>query len=157
MRVSGLLHRWELLLAHNLWGLIIYLFSLLVILSSEIPRIATDWSERVFPGVWKLLSFLRLPSWDRSPSLFCLSFYLFYFVLPPFEDIGLLFLVPDILCQHSEVVLWNLLSAQVFFRWVCGEESGLPILFLCNLRNASPMFSLLDYLCFFVKDQLHLK
>ena len=28
----------------------------------------------------------------------------------PFEDNGLLFRVPDVLCQHSEVVLWNLLS-----------------------------------------------
>ena len=28
----------------------------------------------------------------------------------PFKDKGLLFWVPDILCRHSEVVLWNLLS-----------------------------------------------
>ena len=28
----------------------------------------------------------------------------------PFEDNGLLFWVPDVLCWHSEVVLWNLLS-----------------------------------------------
>ena len=28
----------------------------------------------------------------------------------PFKDNGLLFWVPDVLCQHSEVVLWNLLS-----------------------------------------------
>ena len=28
----------------------------------------------------------------------------------PFEDNGLLFWVPDVLCQPSEVVLWNLLS-----------------------------------------------
>ena len=28
----------------------------------------------------------------------------------PFEDNGLLFWVPDVLCQHSEVVLWNLLG-----------------------------------------------
>ena len=28
----------------------------------------------------------------------------------PFKDNGLLFWVPDILCRHSEVVLWNLLS-----------------------------------------------
>ena len=43
------------------------------------------------------------------------SFYLLYFVLPPFKDNGLLFWVPDVLCQHSEVVLWNLLGAQMFF------------------------------------------
>ena len=28
----------------------------------------------------------------------------------PFEDNGLLFWVPDVLCRHSEVVLWNLLG-----------------------------------------------
>ena len=72
----------------------------------EIPRLATDPPVRVFPGVWKLLSFLRLPSWDRSPSLPLLSLFLFlYFVLPPFEDNGVPFWVPDVLCQHSEVVL----------------------------------------------------
>ena len=82
----------------------------------EIPRLATDPPVRVFPGVWKLLSFLRLPSWDRSPSLPLLSLFLFlYFVLPPFEDNGVPFWVPDVLCQHSEVVLWNLLSVQIFF------------------------------------------
>ena len=83
---------------------------------SEVPRLATDSPVRVFPGVWKLLSFLRLPSRDGSPSLPLLSlFYLLYFFLPPFKDNGLLFWVPDVLCQHSEVVLWNLLSVQMFF------------------------------------------
>ena len=53
---------------------------------------------------------------DLHPYLFRLSFYLLYFVLPPFEDKGLPFWVPDLLCQHSEVVLWNLLSVQMFFR-----------------------------------------
>ena len=32
-----------------------------------------------------------------------------------FEDNDLLFWVPDVLCQHSEVVLWNLLSIEMFF------------------------------------------
>ena len=84
-------------------------------LPSEVPRLTTDLLVRVFPGVWKLLSFLRLLSWD-GPSLFCLSFYLSYFFLPPFEDNGLPFWVPDVLCQHSEVVLWNLLGVQMFFQ-----------------------------------------
>ena len=43
---------------------------------------------------------------DLSPSLFCLSFYLLYFFLPLFEDNELLFWVPDVLCQHSEVVCY---------------------------------------------------
>ena len=31
-----------------------------------------------------------------------------------FEDNDLLFWMPDVLCQHSEVVLWNLLSIEMF-------------------------------------------
>ena len=47
-------------------------------LPSEIPRLATDLPVREFPGVWKLLSFLRLPPQDRSPSLPLLSPFIFY-------------------------------------------------------------------------------
>ena len=86
-------------------------------LPSEVLRLATDLPVRVFPNVWKLVSFLRLPSQDGSPSLpVFLSFCLLYFFLPPFEDNGLPFWVPDVLRQHSEVVLWNLLSVQMFFQ-----------------------------------------
>ena len=80
-------------------------------LPSEIPRLTTDPLVRVFPGVWKLL--LRPPSWDGSLALPLLSLFL-SFVLPPFKDNGLPFWVPDVLCQYSEVVLWNLLSVQMF-------------------------------------------
>ena len=45
-------------------------------LPSVLPRLATDSAVRVFPGVWKLLSFLRLPSWDGSSSLPLLSLFL---------------------------------------------------------------------------------
>ena len=38
--------------------------------------------------------------------------------------------MPDVFCQRSEVVLWSLLNVQMFFQWICGGESGLPILFL---------------------------
>ena len=55
-----------------------------------------------------------LPGTNLRPYLFCLSFYLLYFVLPPCEDNGLFFWVLDVLCQQSEV-LWNLLSVQMFF------------------------------------------
>ena len=40
-------NRW----AHNLWGLIIYLFFFPVMLPSEVPSLATDLPVRVFPGV----------------------------------------------------------------------------------------------------------
>ena len=84
---------------------------------------------------------LKLPSQDGSPSLPLLSLFLsFIFCLPPFEDNGLPFWVPDVRCQHSEVVLWNLPSVQMFFRWIGGGESGLLILFLCHLRTAPKMY-----------------
>ena len=106
MQASVLLFRWESYCwACNLLVLIIYLFFLPVMLPSVFPRLTTDSAVRVFPGVWKLLSFLRLPSWDGSPSLPLLSFYLLYLILPPFKDNGLPFWVPNVLWQHSEFVL----------------------------------------------------
>ena len=85
-------------------------------LPSVLPRLATDSAARVFPGVWKLLSFQdSLPGMELRPYLFCLFFCLLYFFLPVFEDNDLLFWLPDVLCQHSEVVLWNLLSVEMFF------------------------------------------
>ena len=116
MQAAALLLRWgSYRWARNLWGLIIYLFFLPVMLPSVLPRLATDSAVSVS---WCLETslFLRLSSQDGAPSLpLCLSFYLFYFFLPPLEDNGLLFWVPDVLCWHSEVVLWNLLSIQMFF------------------------------------------
>ena len=54
-------------------------------LPSEVPKLTTDSPVRVFPGVWKPLSFLRLPSQDRSPSLpllfLFLSFIFFSYLL----------------------------------------------------------------------------
>ena len=80
--------------------------------------------------------FLRHPSrTELPPYLFCLFFHLLYFFLLVFEDNNLLFWMPDVLCQHSEVVLWNLLSFEMFFWWICEGESGLLILFLHHLRT----------------------
>ena len=64
----------------NLWVLIIYLFFLPIMLPSLLPRLATDSAVRVFPGVWKLLSFWdSLPGTELHPYLFCLFFCLLYF------------------------------------------------------------------------------
>ena len=92
VQASGLLFCWELQLGRTLWVLFIYFF-LPVLLPSEIPKLPTDLAVRGFR----------------------LSFYLLYFALPPFEDSGLPFWVPGVLCQHS-VVLWNLLSVQMIFQ-----------------------------------------
>ena len=80
-------------------------FSLLVMLPSESPKLLTDPPVRGFPGVLKLLPLQDSLLRDRSPSLTLLSFYLLYFVLAPFEDNGLSFRVPGVLCQYSDVVL----------------------------------------------------
>ena len=60
----------------------IYLFFLLLMLPSEIPKLPTDPPVRVFPGVWKLVLFLRLPSQDGSPSLPLLSLFLSFLFCP---------------------------------------------------------------------------
>ena len=83
-------------------------------LPSEIPKLPTDLPVRGFPTVWKLvLLHNSLPRTGLCPELFCLSFCLLHFVLPPFEERGLPFWVTGILCQRSEVVLWKLLNIQM--------------------------------------------
>ena len=105
-----------------------------VMLSSEISKHPTDPLMRRFPVVWKLLLLHdSLPVLISIPNS-CLSFCLLYFVLPPFEEIGLPFWVPGVLSQCSDVVWWKLLSIQMIFWWICGAESGLPILFLHHLE-----------------------
>ena len=66
--------------ACNLWVLIIYFSSRLCcpLRLQGLP----DSPVRVFPGVWKLLSFLRLPSRDGSPSLPLLSLFLSFIFFP---------------------------------------------------------------------------
>ena len=48
-------------------------------LPSVVPRLATDSAVRVFPGVWKLLSFFKtpFPGWSSVPPSF-VSFFVFY-------------------------------------------------------------------------------
>ena len=133
MQASGVLLCWELPLGTQSVDFI-YLFFLPVMLPSEIPKLPTDhwWGFLVFGN----FSF-KTPFPGQSPSLTILSLFLsFIFCLPSFEDNGLLFWVADILCQHSEVVLWSLLSVQMYFWWICGGYSGLPILFLQHLSLA---------------------
>ena len=70
----------------------------------------------MFPGVGSSLVFLGFAL--KPPASVSQSYY--YSSLKtspfPFEDHGLSFWVPDVLCQHSEAVLWNLLSVQMFFQ-----------------------------------------
>ena len=135
MWASALLLPWDLPLGR--WSVgFDYLFSLLVMLPSEVPRLATDSPVRVFPGVWKLLSFLRLPFQDRSLALPLFSlFFSFLFFPTSFQRQWAAFLGAWCPLPAFRSCLWNLLSVQMFFWWICGGESGLPILFLCHLRT----------------------
>ena len=82
-------------------------------LPSVLPKLATDLAARMFPGVWKPLFLKRVSSQDgipfpgRSslPTSIVSFFVLLYFFLPVFEANDMLFWVPVVLCQHSEVVL----------------------------------------------------
>ena len=56
-------------------------------------------------------SLFKTPFPDGTPSLPRLSLFLSFIFCPTsFRRLGLLFWVPDVLCWHSEVVLWNLLG-----------------------------------------------
>ena len=111
-------------------------------LPSMVPRLATDSLVRVLPGVWKVLSFLRLPSQAESPSLPLLSLFLSFIFFPvSFWRQWAAFLGAWCPLPAFRSCLWNVLSVQIFFWWICGGESGLPVLFLCHLRT-TPLFSL---------------
>ena len=123
MQASVLLFRWgSYWWACNLLVLIISLFfpSCYVALCvskarHRLGRESVSWCLETsllkipFPGRASLLG-TELP-----PHLLCLLFRLLFFFLPVFEDNGLLFWLPDVLCQPTEVVLWSLLSVEMFF------------------------------------------
>ena len=123
MQASVLLFRWgSYCWAFNLLVLIISLFfpSCYVALCvskarHRLGRESVSWCLETsllkipFPGR------ASLPGTELPPHLLCLLFGLLYFFPSVFEDNGLLFWLPDVLCQHSEVVLWSLLSVEMFF------------------------------------------
>ena len=75
-------------------------------LPSEIPKLPTDLLVKGFPAVWKLLLLHNyLPRTGLHHQLFCLSFCHLYFILPPLEENGLPFWVPDVLCWCPEALL----------------------------------------------------
>ena len=95
--------------ARNLRVLIVDLFFLPVMLPSVLPKLGTDSAVRRFPGVGNF-SLLKtpFPGWNSIPPSFVSLSFIFF--PTSFRRLGLLFWVPDVLCQHSEVVLWNLLG-----------------------------------------------
>ena len=63
---------------------------------------------------------------ELPPYLLCLLVHLLYFFLPVFEDNGLLFWLPDVLCQPTEVVLWRLLMLKCSFEEFVREKVVFP-------------------------------
>ena len=55
--------------------------------------------------------------------------------------------MPGVFCQRSEVVLWCLFSIQIIFQWICGVESGLPVLFPCHLKTTPQQLYLGKIIC----------
>ena len=135
MQASALLLHWESYLwASNLWVLIIYFSSQLCCpLRFQSSLQTCQWECFLVFGNFSLF---KTPFLERSsvPTSF-VSFFVFYIFPTTFRRQWAAFLGTWIFCWHSEVVLWNLLSVQVFFGWICGRESGLLVLFLCHLRT----------------------
>ena len=82
----------------------------------------------MFPGVKSSLGFSGFELKPPVPGFQSYSYSSLKTSPSPFEDNGLFLWVPDVPCQHSEVVLWNLLIIQMFFQSICGGESGLSVL-----------------------------
>ena len=101
-------------------------------LPSEVPKLLTDPAcERVSYRMETSPS--RLPPQDGPWSLSwnpLSPFSSLSFALPHSEKTGLPFWASGVLCQCSEVILWELLHIQMIFWCVCWGESGLPILFI---------------------------
>ena len=54
--------------------------------------------------------------------------------------------MPDVLCLHSEVVLWNFLSVQMFFWWICWGEKVVSPSYPSAILGLPPRYGF--YSCF---------
>ena len=136
--VSGLPFHWESQLGAKSLCSFLFFFppGYIALWNSKIPHRPTG--ERVS---WCLETSppSQLPPQDRALSLILLSLFLSFIFCPTsFQREWAAFLGACLLCQHSEVVLWNLFSIQMIFQWICRGEWGLPILFLLHLRTTLP-------------------
>ena len=100
-----------------------------------------------------------LPPQDGSPSLNLLSPFLSFIFCPTSSwREWTAFWVHGVLCQRPEVVFWNFLGVQMFFRWICEGENGFPILFFHHLSHwLSLLFSMLSrFVITFLPRRKHL-
>ena len=81
-------------------------------LPSVVPKTHHRLGSKNVSWCFETSLFFKTPflGWISFPTSFVSLFIFSIFFLSPFQDNGLLFWVPDVLCWHSEVVLWNLLS-----------------------------------------------
>ena len=104
----------------------------------EVPRLTTDSPVRVFPGVWKLISFFKTPFPVRIfiPIYFA-SLFIFYIFS---------YLLLNTMGCFSGCLMFSACIQKLFcgiysafkcsfdeFFWA---KSGLPVLFFCHLRSA---------------------
>ena len=136
MWVSRLLLCWELLLRHVICG-----FCLFIYFSSWLCcplRFQNSPQTLLWEGFLVFGNFsFKTPSWDRSPPLTLLSLFLSFIFCPTFfwrQWAAFL----DAWCPLPAFRSCFVEFAQrsVFFWWIFGGESGLPVLFLCHLRTA---------------------
>ena len=104
----------------------------------EVPRLTTDSPVRVFPGVWKLISFFKTPFPVRIfiPIYFA-SLFIFYIFS---------YLLLNTMGCFSGCLMFSAsiqkLFCGIYSAFKCSFDefffgkSGLPILFLCHLRTA---------------------
>ena len=112
MQASSLLLRWgSYRRAHNLRFFIVFFFFSPFYVALCVSKAWHGFGSEKVSWCLETSLFLRLPSQDGTPSLPLLSLFLSFIFFPTsFRRVGLLFWVPDVLCQHSEVVFWNLLD-----------------------------------------------
>ena len=81
---------------------------------------------------------------ELPPHLLCLLFPLLCFFLLVFEDNGLHFWLPDVLCQPTEVVLWNVEMLKCSFEEFVREKVVFPS-YSSAIFTVPPELMLLNY------------
>ena len=110
--------------------------TLLVRLPSEFWKLPVDLPVRGFPGVWKLLLFYDSLPRISVPNSF-VSLFIFYIL--SYLLLKTMGCFPGCLMSSASVqkLFCGVCSVfKCFFWWICGGESGLPILFLCHLSSS---------------------
>ena len=144
MQASALLLRWgSYRWACNLLVLIIYLFFPPCYVALCASKAHHRLGSESVSWCLEISLFLRLPSWARtpfpgwsSPPTSLVFFFIVYIFPTCFWRQWSAFLGAWCPLPAFRSCLQNLLSFEMFFWWICGGESGLPVLFLHHLRTA---------------------